>query len=200
MNQQVRDHFQKVDPTLYSYISKIEDFELTQSGVDDYFLRLIREIAYQQLAGKAASAIWKRFLQLFGTKIVTPLQVIKLKHEDIRAVGLSNAKANYIRNISQAILDKQLNFQNYANMTDEEIIANLTQVKGIGRWTAEMFLMFTLGRSDIFSEGDYGLRKGFKKVYGYKKDPNIKTIRRIVKKWSPYRTYGSMVLWKALEL
>lgn len=200
MNQQVRDHFQKVDPTLYSYISKIEDFELTQSGVDDYFLRLIREIAYQQLAGKAASAIWKRFLQLFGTKTVTPLQVVRLRHEDIRAVGLSNAKANYIRNISQAILDNQLKFQNYANMTDEEIIANLIQVKGIGRWTAEMFLMFTLGRSDIFSEGDYGLRKGFKKVYGYKKDPNIKTIRRIVKKWSPYRTYGSMVLWKALEL
>lgn len=199
MKPHIKQHFQQVDSILFAHIERLGDFELNPEPVDRYFYWLARSIAYQQLAGAAARTIWGRFEQLLPPGDFSPQAVVALSHDAMRSAGLSNAKASYIRNIAQAVLDGSLKFSEFETMSEEEIIANLTTVKGIGRWTAEMFLMFTLGRPDVFSEGDYGLRKGIQKVYGYKREPSLKTIRRIVKKWSPFKTYASMVLWEVLD-
>lgn len=199
MKPHIKQHFQRVDPILSAHIERLGSFELTPEPVDRYFYRLARSIAYQQLAGAAARTIWGRFESLLPPGEFSPQAVVALSHDAMRSAGLSNAKANYIRNIAQAVLDENLNFDRFDKMSEEEIIASLTTIKGVGRWTAEMFLMFTLGRPDVFSEGDYGLRKGIQKIYGFKREPSLKTIRRIVKKWSPFKTYGSMVLWEVLD-
>ena len=120
---------------------------------------------------------------------------MKKSHETLRSSGLSNAKASYIRNIAEAAVNKKLVFEKLPSMNDDAVIETLVQIKGIGRWTAEMFLIFTLGRENVFSTGDLGLKKGMIKLYGLKKEPNLKQIIKITEKWSPYKTYGSLVLW-----
>ena len=107
---------------------------------------------------------------------------------------------SYIHNLAQAVVDNRLRFQDYNKMGDEEIIKNLIQVKGIGRWSAEMFLMFSMGREDVFSYGDVGLRNGLMRLYGFKDKPVLEEVEKIVNKWSPYKTYGCLLLWQSLEL
>jgi len=125
---------------------------------------------------------------------------LKVSPQEIRKAGVSNAKAQYIHNLAEAVKNKNLLFQNYRDMSNEDIVKNLIQVKGIGLWTAEMFLMFSMGREDVFSFGDVGLRNGLMKLYGFKDKPSNEEIEKIVSKWTPYKTYGSMLLWRSLEL
>ncbi len=201
MTEQILKHFKEKDPVLYSFLEKFDDeLEVVAEKPERYFYKLARSVAFQQLHGKAAETIWGRFAKLFQNELVTPEETLKLSIEQMRACGFSNNKSQYIKNIAEAFVNKHHDFENLAKLEDEEIIKLLTQIKGVGRWTVEMFLMFTLGREDVFSMGDYGLKKGIKVVYSYKKDPSIKTIERITKKWEPYRTYGSLALWKALDI
>ena len=109
-------------------------------------------------------------------------------------------KVKYIKDLAQKTLDKTLDLSKLTNMTDGDVLTELTKVKGIGPWTAEMFLMFTLGREDVFSHGDLGLKNAIKKLYGFKKDPSKKQVEKIVNKWSPYRTFACRILWKSLEI
>jgi DNA-3-methyladenine glycosylase II len=200
MQKQIIQHFKDKDPILYNYINKeLKQTELTQENPDRYFFKLTREIASQQLSNKAAQAIFTKFKKLFPNEQITPNNVINSTHERLRSSGISNSKASYIRNIAEAVVEKRLDFKNFHKMQDEDIIEALTQIKGIGRWTAEMFLMFTLAREDVFSHGDLGLRKAIKNIYGYKKEPKRSTIERIVKKWSPYKTYGCLILWNSID-
>ena len=192
-------HFQKNDYRLYEYMIKVGKlYKIKKDRPANYFHRLCKEIICQQLSNKAGDAIHDRFLKLFSRRLIRPLDVLKLSHETLRGSGISNAKARYIKNLAEAIINKTLPITKLDAMTDEEIIVALTKVKGIGRWTAEMFLIFVLGRENVFSHGDLGLKKGLIKVYGFKKEPARKRVEKIVGRWSPYKSYASRVLWECL--
>ena len=200
MDKKVFEHFKKYDPLLHATALKITTIKVMRKvKPEGYFLALCDAIAGQQLSGKAADAIFARFQKLYPDGI-TAKAVFNTPHEKLRAVGMSNAKARYLKNLAEAVVNGKLQLNKLEKLSDEEIKEQLTQVKGIGPWTAEMFLMFTLGREDVFSHGDLGLRKGIKKIYGFSKDPSVKTVERIIKKWSPYKTYGSFILWQSLEI
>ncbi len=165
-----------------------------------YFQSLAQAIIGQQLSGKAATTIINRFKALFPeTKFPTPAQVLAKSDDELRAAGLSGSKVSYIKNIARAIEDKSLDFRRINKMADEEIITMLTAVKGIGRWTAEMFLIFSLGRPDVFSFGDLGLRNAVKKLYGLRQDPTLKQLKKLSARWQPHRTTASLHLWASLD-
>ena len=202
MDKKIINHFKKHDPLPYEAASKLnkdlKSIALQKKSQEKYFLELCDIIVGQQLSGAAADTIFARFKKLY-TKEFGPKQVLLTDHERLRSAGLSNSKAKYLKNLSSHIIENKLILKELDLLSDDEIKIKLTAVKGIGPWTAEMFLMFTLGRPDIFSHGDLGLKKGIKKIYGFKKDPSQKTINRIVSKWSPYKTYASLILWRCLE-
>lgn len=199
MNKKILEHFKKNDPVLYSIASKtrLEKY-IKKEKTENYFLKLCREIIGQQLSGRVAEVIFGRFRKLYKNK-VTPRSVLKTEHEKLRSIGMSNAKAKYVKNLAAAVVERKLQIDALDKLPDDEVKKQLVQVKGIGPWTAEMFLMFTLGRPDVFSHGDLGLKKALKKLYGFKKDPDIKTVEKVIKKWSPYKTYASLILWTSLE-
>lgn len=185
------------DPVLLDLQKKFEIKEYW-GGQENLFLDLIENIMGQQLSIKVAKIINGRFLNLFENKNPTPQEVIAIPHETYRAQGLSNAKARYVKNIAQAVIDKELLIENFAKMTDEEIKEQLVKIKGIGNWTAEMFLIFSLKRPDVFSLGDLGLRTAIEKLYDIKRD-NLKEIEKLSKTWAPHRTLASRLLWSSLD-
>jgi DNA-3-methyladenine glycosylase II len=201
IKQQVLKHFQKRDKVLFLVAKdRWPRKKLEADKPENYFRRLCREIIGQQLAGHVARVIFSRFEGLFSNKEITPDKVLKISHEIMRKIGLSNAKAKYVRNLAEMIVNKELNFEDLKDFTDEQIITELTKVSGIGPWTAEMFLMFTMAREDVFSSGDLGLRKAIKNIYDLEEMPTIELIERISSKWRPYRTYASLVLWESLNV
>jgi DNA-3-methyladenine glycosylase II len=152
----------------------------------------------QQLSTKVATVIHNRFLDLFGGKEPTPRQILDIPFDTLRGIGLSNAKTHYVRNVAQFELDNGMDAKKLNKMENEEVIAYLTQIKGVGRWTVEMLLMFALGREDVFAIDDLGIRNAMIKLYKLdikdKKKLNAELIR-ISDKWSPYRTYACKHLW-----
>ncbi len=199
MDKKIIEHFRKNDPILYPYALRIKSIDhYKNGGAKNYFLRLCREIVSQQLSMKAGETIFNRFKNLFK-KGLTPDAILNSSHEKLLSVGMSNSKARYVRNLAEAVKKGDLDLKKIDRLTDEEIKTQLVRVKGIGPWTAEMFLMFTLLRPDVFSHGDLGLRKAIKKIYGFKKEPSVRTIERIIKKWTPYKTYASLVLWHSID-
>ncbi len=188
----------KSDPMLAKLFGKVEPYVLRPSK--NYFESLTDAIISQQLSGKAAATIFKRFKDLFpGGKFPTPAQVLAKSDAELRTVGVSGSKATYIKNIAAGFEDGSLDFKHINKKTDEEIVEMLVKVKGIGRWTAEMFLIFSLGRPDVFSFGDLGLRNGVKKVYGLRKDPSPAKLKQLSSKWQPHRTCASLYLWASLD-
>ena len=200
MNKQILNHFKINDPILYSYALQIGLSSIKRDSPKNYFYRLCREIICQQLSDRAGEAIFNRFQKLFSNQIIVPSDILSISHEKLRASGMSNAKARYVKNLADSVTKRELNFSSFHSLADIEIVKELTKVKGIGSWTAEMFLMFVLGRENIFSHGDLGLKKGIIKVYKLKKDPTKKQVEKIISQWSPYKTYGSRILWASLEL
>jgi DNA-3-methyladenine glycosylase II len=200
MDEKVVAHFKKVDPLLYSYIHKIESFEFGASLNKDYFSHLCDAIISQQLSEKAGATIWLRFKKLFSNEDITPQELLKIPDDTIRAAGSSWAKIRALKDLAQKVQEKKLNLDELPNLSDEDVITQLTQVRGIGRWTAEMFLMFALGKEDIFSHGDLGLKRAIQKIYGFEKEPTVKQVERIIAKWSPYKTYACRILWKSLMI
>src|SRR5215217_6266485 len=161
-------------------------------------LRLCASIMSQQLSTKVAKVIFHRFLELYGGEEPTPEQIAATPLETLRGIGLSNAKAQYVLNVAQFCMAHSLTDKKLKKMSDEEVIDLLTQIKGVGRWTVEMLLMFTLGREDVFSPDDYGIQVAMKKIYKLD-DSNKRELReamqKIAAKWSPYRTYACLHLW-----
>ena len=193
----VKKHFSEADPKIVPVLETInlnEWFEKRE--IDDHFFNLARNIIYQQLAGKAASTIFGRFQTLVGE--VVPERVVGFPDQAFRDVGLSWAKAKYVKDLASKTISGEVVLTNLHALSDTEVIKELTKVKGIGQWTAEMFLLFTLHREDIFSYGDLGLRNGFAKLYGIEK-PSNDDMKKVVDRWTPYASYGSISLWHYLD-
>jgi DNA-3-methyladenine glycosylase II len=199
MSKQAKTHLVKADPVLGSLILSTR---LVNSSPppNSHFMYLVETIISQQLSLKAAATIFQRFLFLFGNKkIPQPTDILKLQKERLRQVGISQAKVTYIRDLAQHLVSKKLNFTNLEKLGDEQIIMELTRIKGVGRWTAEMFLMFYLERPDVFSAGDLGLRNAIIKLYKFKTPPTQKQLEKITVKWRPYRTMACKYLWQSLS-
>jgi len=162
-------------------------------------LRLIASIMSQQLSTKVAAVIFNRFLELYTGKEPKPQQILDTPHEVLRSIGLSNAKVTYVHNVARFCIEHKVTDKKLLAMTDEEIINFLVQIKGVGRWTVEMLLMFTLGRKDVFSVDDFGIQQAIIRLYKLEK-LDKKTLKekmlQISSKWSPYRTYACMHLWR----
>lgn len=191
-------HFKKTDPILYEVAVRVELRTLRKP--EDPFVDLVESIINQQLSDKAAASIFGRFKKLFPREQISPEKLLKLSDQKIRKAGISFSKIKYIKGIAKEIKDNKLNLISLEGLADEEVINELTKLKGVGQWTAEMFLMFTLGRKDVFSTGDLGLQNAMIKLYKLKNKPNREKILEISSKWSPYRTIASRILWKSLEL
>ena len=161
-------------------------------------LQLIRSIMGQQLSTKVADVIYKRFLDLFNGKTITPKSVLQKSEAELRSIGLSFAKINYVYNVCNFCIEKKITDQSLHKLDNEEIIQLLTEIKGVGKWTVEMLLMFTLAREDVFAVDDLGIQQAMIKLYKLptenKKEMKLKMLE-ISKKWSPYKTYACLHLW-----
>lgn len=198
--KKIKEHFERVDPIISQFIDKT-DFKVLNKvkSSDLYFEELCQSIIFQQLAGKAADTIMGRFIDLFKGKKITPNSILSFSEKELKSVGLSWQKTKYIIDLSQKVKDKEVDLKNISNMDDYSVLKELTKVKGIGPWTAEMFLMFTLGREDIFSYGDLILRKAVQRLYKLKDKASEEEVNKIVNKWTPYKSYGSLALWMSAD-
>jgi len=190
-------HLKKSDPVMRAIIESVGPCRMEYG--EPTFHSLAESIIYQQLNGKAAETIFKRFTDAAGTPL-TPEGILKLTEQQMRAVGLSKQKSSYLRDLAQKTQSGSLNFEKLADMTEADIIAHLTQVKGIGVWTAHMFLMFTMRRPDVLPTGDYGIQVAMKKHYRKRKLPKPKDMEKIAKAWSPYRSVACWYLWRSLDI
>ncbi len=163
----------------------------------DYFNVLAMSIVYQQLSGASASAIYGRLKKACNNKI-TPEEISALSSTRMRKLGLSRQKISYVNDLAKKFVNKEINPRKFHSQTDEEIINELVLIRGIGRWTAEMFLMFSLGREDVFPADDLGIKKAVARIYGIS-DTSAKNLDKFSQKWRPYRTYASLYLWKSRD-
>lgn len=188
-------HLEK-DPYLKKVFAETAVIEYRASG--RVYYDLLESIVSQQLSVKVADVIFKRFLSLFPDGYPHPEQLTDLSVEALRAVGLSNQKANYLKNVADFARNEHLEGKNWAEMSDEEIIQYLTQIKGVGRWTVQMILMFTLGREDVFPVDDLGIRQGMVKLYQLEEEgkPLYARLHTIAESWRPYRTIACRYIWK----
>ncbi|QLH10073.1 DNA-3-methyladenine glycosylase family protein [Candidatus Nitrosotenuis sp. DW1] len=168
------------------------------SLVKNPYRSLIDSIITQQLSGAAADSISKKFQKIYQ-RYPKPVEVINTSDSKLRAAGLSKMKVDYIKDLSEKIQSKELRLRSLRDKSDEEVISHLTQVKGIGRWTAEMFLIFSLGRLDVLPVGDLGLKKGIQRLYSMPDLPEKEEIEKIAEKWRPYRTVATWYIWKSLN-
>ena len=196
--QKAVNALRELDPELVPLLDAFQIEDLKPQP--DYYRSLTRAIIYQQLSGKAAKTISDRFIALYhGKNYPSPDDVLKTDHEILRSVGLSNAKVKYIKNISQAFLDGSIDYKNLDNFSNDAIIEQLVAIKGVGPWTAQMFLMFTLNRPDVFPSGDLGIQKGFQQYFKLKELPTPKTMKQKATRWKPFRTVASLYFWKVVD-
>jgi DNA-3-methyladenine glycosylase II len=191
------NHLKKSDPVLRAIIERVGPCRM-EFGVPE-FSSLAEAIVYQQLNGKAAVTIFNRFAALAGDPL-TPEGILKLSDEQLRSVGLSKQKSAYLKDLAKKTSDGLLNFARLADMTDDEVIEHLTQVKGIGVWTSHMFLMFSLRRPNVLPTGDYGVQVAIKKHYKKRKLPKPKDMEKIAKAWEPYRSVACWYMWRSLDI
>ena len=166
----------------------------------DYFQSLLRSIVFQQLSGKAAQTIYERFVNLIPkTSNLCPNEVLKLDKDEMRKAGLSFQKINYVKNLADYFENNSFQKKDVERMTDQEISKELIQIKGIGQWTVDMFLMFTLNRADILPCTDLGIQKGIMKILNMKNLPSKKEMENCSRKWRPYRTIACWYLWRMVD-
>jgi len=193
--------FLRADPAMAGIIERVGPIRHKPRRLPP-FESLAQAIVYQQLSGKAAGTIFSRFLALFGTgDFPAPGDVLRLDCEMLRTAGLSRPKAGYILDLAQKACDGLLpSLDECDAMTDQEIVARLTAVKGVGRWTADMLLIFNLGRPDVLPVHDLGVRRGFQIAHRKRKMPEPEALARHGKRWSPHRTAAALYLWRAVDL
>jgi DNA-3-methyladenine glycosylase II len=197
-SQAVR-HLRRSDPRLALLIKHVGPLRMTLRPAASPFEALLRAIIHQQLSGKAAATIHGRLLDLFSEGL-TPEHLLAMSEQTLHDAGLSRNKLLAVRDLAIKTLDGSVpDFRVMATLTDDEIIERLTIVRGIGRWSAEMLLMFNLGRPDVLPVDDLGIRKGFQLVYGMKRLPAAVTLHRAARAWQPYRSAASWYLWQALD-
>lgn len=194
-----QDHLASRDPKIAKLIKKYGDCLIVPHT--DYYSELVSSIVGQQLSVNAAAAIWQRVLAMSGGNPPTPKQLINASNEDLRAAGLSRPKISYVKDLARHIEDERLDMANIATLPNNEIITQLTAVKGIGEWSAHMFMLFGLGRLDILPIGDLGIRKAVMQIYELDHMPGREetTVIANVNNWNPYESVASWYLWKSLE-
>ena len=193
------NHLRKADPRLAAVIDAVGSCTFAPAGHLAHFTAISRSIVFQQLSGKAASTIYGRFAALFPDETPMAQALLDLPEEQLRSAGLSRQKIGYLRDLSARVVAGVVPVDTLHELTDDEIIAALTSVKGIGRWTAQMFLMFRLGRPDVLPELDLGIQKGIQRAYRMRKLPTPKRVVEVGAKWAPYRTVASWYLWRSLD-
>jgi DNA-3-methyladenine glycosylase II len=197
MTKEALTYLAAADPVLARIIAEVGEFK-PRSG-EPSFEMLARSIVFQQLAGKAALAIWNRLLTRAGSPL-TPAAVLALRTPTLRKIGLSKQKASYLRDLAKRTASGEIDFSKLDSLSDEEVIATLTAVKGIGVWTAHMFLMFALRRPNILPVGDFGIRSAMKKHYRMRDLPSPKRMQKIAKTWHPYCSVACWYLWRSLDV
>lgn len=190
-------HLKKSDPVLRAIIERVGPCRMEFGPAE--FSSLAEAIVYQQLNGKAAVTIFNRFAALAGEPI-TPEGILKLSDEQLRSAGLSKQKSAYLKDLAAKTASGLLDFSRLPELTDEEAIKHLTQVKGIGVWTAHMFLMFSLRRPNVLPTGDYGVQVAVKKHYKKRKLPKPKDMEKIARAWEPYRSVACWYMWRSLDI
>jgi len=190
-------HLKKCDPVLRAIIERVGPCRMEFDPAE--FSSLAEAIVYQQLNGKAAATIFNRFASLAGEPI-TPERILKLTDEQLRSVGLSKQKSAYLKDLAVKAAAGTLNFSRLPELPDDEVIQHLTQVKGIGIWTAHMFLIFSLRRPNVLPTGDYGVQMAMKKHYGKRKLPMPKDMEKIARAWEPYRSVACWYMWRSLDI
>lgn len=191
-------YLSRVDPLLNKVIEAVGKYSIKFRH--DPFQSLLESIIYQQLASAVASIIYKRFIKYYNGVLPLPSQILSTPDAILKIkVGLSSKKIEYLKDLSIRIADHRLDLNLLYTMTDEDIINQLTEVKGIGRWTAEMFLIFCLGRPDVLPVGDLGIRKAIQRVYSLPELPTPSTILAISHPWKPYRSVATWYLWKSMS-
>jgi DNA-3-methyladenine glycosylase II len=191
------NHLKKCDPVLRGIMERVGPFRM-EYGLPQ-FSSLAEAIVYQQLNGKAAETIFKRFATLAGQPL-TPEGILKLSDEQLRGVGLSKQKSAYLKDLAQKTAAGVLDFSKLPELPDEEVIEHLTQVKGIGVWTAHMFLIFSLRRLNVLPTGDYGVQMALKRHYRKRKLPKPKDMEKIARAWEPYRSVACWYMWRSLDI
>jgi DNA-3-methyladenine glycosylase II len=177
----------------------LDESERRRGRPGDAYGALLRSIVGQQLSTKAARTIYERLIDRFGGRAPTPRELLDADPEDIRAAGLSRPKVAYLRDLAERVEDGDLELERLMEMDDEEVSAQLTAVKGLGQWTADMFLIFHLGRPDVLPVGDLGIRRAVQTHYGLDELPDAKALERIGEAWRPYRSLASLYLWTSLD-
>lgn len=198
--QAARRHLMRTDPKLAAIIKRVGPCELHAVAPKDPFEALCMSIASQQLSTKAADTIFRRFCDLFPPdRRPSPERVMTLTDDEIRGAGFSRPKVGFIKDLASRVLDGRLDLAGLAKHPDDEVMRQLVAVKGIGRWTAEIFLMFRLGRPDILPADDLGLMNAVHRAYKLRKRPDAKRLRKIGEAWKPYRSVAAWYLWATLD-
>jgi len=192
-------YLKRIDPVLARVIESVGACRIRLTTDGSHFQALTRSIVFQQLSGKAASTILSRVQALFPNGVPTPEAVLAASDEQLRAAGLSRQKIAYLRDLSSKVQTGALPLDAVETMTDDDLIEHLVQVKGIGRWTAQMFLMFRLGRRDVLPELDLGIQNAIKRAYRMRKRPTPKQVKRIGAKWAPHSSVACWYLWRSLD-
>ena len=205
MSARARKALAKADPTMGALIERIGKLDLetrlarrSEERPADAYGALLRAIVGQQLSTKAARTIYLRVLDLFGGSTPSPEQLLEASEEDLRGAGLSGRKVEYIRDLARHVIAGELELDRLEELDDAAVIEEIVAVRGLGQWTAEMFLMFHLGRPDVLSGGDLGIRKAVQVEYGFEEMPAPKRVVEIGEAWRPHRSLASLYLWESL--
>ncbi len=196
------DHLRRADPVMGALVERHGQLsldELRRGRPADPYGALLRAIVGQQLSTLAARSIYGRLLERFGGRTPSPPALLAADPEEIRAAGLSRPKVSYLRDLAARVEHGELDVARLAELDDEEVTAALTAVKGLGRWTADMFLIFHLGRPDVLPVGDLGIRRAVERAYGLEEAPDAAELERVAAPWRPHRTLASLYLWRSLD-
>jgi 3-methyladenine DNA glycosylase/8-oxoguanine DNA glycosylase len=193
-------HLTRVDPALGAVITRVGPCRWTGTSDLTHFGYVLRCIVYQQLSGTAAATIFSRVQAVYDGQLPTPAQVLATRAPKLRAAGLSARKVEYAKDLARRVQGGELPLESLGAMSDDDVIATLIQVHGIGRWTAQMVLMFHLGRPDVFPELDLGVQKGVQRLLGLRTLPTPERMQKIGTRWAPYRSVATWYLWRSLEL
>jgi len=188
--------FLQKDPQLAAIIDSVGNYKLKRKN--HHFSVLVESIISQQITTSAADAIFKRFKKLYP-RFPTAPEILSTRKSELRVAGLSGMKIEYLTDLARNVEGGRLDLKSLSKMKDEDVIVHLTHVKGIGRWTAEMFLIFSLGRQDVFPADDLGLRKGVQMLFSLPEIPKPREVEKLGERWKPYRTIATWYLWKSLQ-
>lgn len=192
-------HLRRSDPRLAQVMDRVGACRFEHRADGSHFDAIVRSIVYQQLSGQAAETILRRTLTLYGDRYPTPAEMLTTPDEALRGAGLSRQKMSYLKDLAAKVEEGVVPIHSLHELSDDEIIAALTAVKGVGRWTAQMFLMFRLGRPDVLPDIDLGIQKAIKKAYRLRSMPSPRRVQKIGAGWAPHSTIACWYLWRSLD-